>query len=90
MAGMSLGRATQEKDGGFIVKNLEAGYYRIDADLPDENWYVRAITQAATPKPMDVSRAGVSLRQRENFSGIEMIIAQGAPSLSRRVHSGFI
>jgi carboxypeptidase family protein len=84
-AGVSLGSATPEKDGGFIVKSLEAGRYRINTDLPDENWYVRAITQPATPKPIDISRAYVTLKQGEKISGIEMIIAQGAASLGGRV-----
>jgi hypothetical protein len=80
-----LGGAAPEKDGGFTVKNLEAGHYRVNTDLPDENWYVRAITQAATPRPVDVARAGVALKQGEKISGIEMIIAQGAASLSGRI-----
>jgi hypothetical protein len=84
-AGMYLGGAALEKDGGFVVKNLETGRYRINADLPDENWYIRGITQAATPKPVDVARAGLMLKQGEKISGIEMTIAQGAASLSGRV-----
>jgi hypothetical protein len=84
-AGVYLGGATPEKDGGFTMKNLEAGHYRVNTDLPDENWYVRAITQAATPRPVDIARAGVALKQGEKISGIEMIIAQGAASLSGRV-----
>lgn len=84
-SGMSLGGATPEKDGGFSQKNLEAGRYRFNTNLPDENWYIRAITQAATPKPIDLSRAGLMLKQGEKISGIEMIIAQGAASLSGRV-----
>jgi hypothetical protein len=84
-AGMSLGSAAPEKDGGFTVKSLEAGHYRVKTDLPDENWYIRAITKAATPKPVDVSRAGLTLKHGEKISGIEMIIAQGAASLSGRV-----
>jgi len=84
-AGVYLGGAAPEKDGGFTVKNLEAGHYRIGADLPDENWYVRAITQAVTPRPVDIARAGVTLKQGEKISGIEMIIAQDAASLSGRV-----
>ena len=83
--GVYLGPATPEKDGGFVVKNLEAGHYRINTDLPDENWYVRAVTQAAAPKPVDVSRAGLTLKQGEKISGIEMIIAQDAAGLSGRV-----
>jgi len=80
-----VGGATPNKDGGFTVKNLEAGRYRVNIDLPDESWYIRAVTQAATPKPIDVSRAGLTLKQGEKISGIEMIIAQGAASLSGRV-----
>jgi len=84
-AWMYLGGATPEKSGGFTVNNMEAGRYRIGADLPDENWYVRAITQAATPRPVDLARAGVALKQGEKISGIEMLIAQSAASLSGRV-----
>jgi hypothetical protein len=83
--GGMLGSAAPDKDGGFTLKNLEAGRYRIDSDLPDENWYIRAITQAASPKPVDVSRAGVTLKQGEKISGIEMIIAWGAASLSGKI-----
>jgi hypothetical protein len=79
------GSGAPDKDGGFTLKNLEAGRYWISADLPDENWYVRAITQAATPRPLDVSRSGVTLKQGEKLLGIEMTIAQGAASLSGKV-----
>src|SRR5262249_5834729 len=43
------------------------------------------VTQAASPKPIDVSRAGVTLKQGEEIPGIEVIIAQGAAILSGRV-----
>src|SRR5262249_21221877 len=84
-AGGLLGSATPDKGGGFTLKNVEAGHYWINTDLPDESWYVRAITQAASPKPVDVSRAGVTLKQGEKLSGIEMIIAHGAASLSGKI-----
>jgi hypothetical protein len=80
-----LGGATPDKVGGFTVKNLEAGRYRVNTDLPDESWYIRAVTQAASPKPLDVSRSGLMLKQGEKISGIEITIAQGAASLSGRV-----
>jgi hypothetical protein len=80
-----LDGATPDKVGGFTVKNLEAGRYRVNTDLPDECWYIRAITQAATPRPIDVSRSGLTLKQGEKISGIEITIAQGAASLSGRV-----
>jgi hypothetical protein len=84
-AGGLLGSATPDKDGGFTLKNVEAGHYWINTDLPDESWYVRAITQAAAPKPVEVSRAGVTLKQGEKLSGVEMIIAHGAASLSGKI-----
>jgi len=82
--GMSDG-ATPDKDGGFTMKNLEAGRYWVKTELPDENWYIRVVTRAATPKPVDVSRAGVTLKQGEKLSGIEMIIARGAAGLSGKI-----
>ncbi len=80
-----LGSATPENDGSFIAKGLNAGHYMVNVNLHDENWYVRAITRATAPKPIDVSRAGLTLKQGEKISGIEMLIAQGAASLSGRV-----
>ncbi len=87
-SGLAMGGAAPEKDGGFTQKNLEAGRYWISPELPDENWYVRAITQASPPKPpssMDVSRAGVALKQGEKVSGVEIIIAEGAASLTGKI-----
>ncbi len=84
MEGM-LGSSSPDKGGAFTLKNLEAGRLWIKTDLPDESWYIRAITQAATPKPVDISRSGVTLKQGEKITGIEMIIAHGAASLSGRV-----
>jgi hypothetical protein len=85
LAGIFLGSATPENDGSFIAKGLKAGHYRVNANLLDENWYVHAITRAAAPKPINISRAGVTLKQGEKISGIEMMIAEGAASLSGRV-----
>jgi hypothetical protein len=85
LAGIFLGSATPENDGSFIAKGLKAGHYRVNANLHDENWYVHAITRAAAPKPIDISRAGFALKQGEKVSGIEMIIAEGAASLNGRV-----
>jgi Carboxypeptidase regulatory-like domain len=72
----------------FALNNLEPGRYRIVADLPGENWYVRAINQPAPGKvksPVDASRAGIAVKRGENLSGIEVIVAEGAASLSGRI-----
>lgn len=77
---LTLGNATPDKDGGFTLKNLEAGRHWFLPGLPDDNWYLRAITQTGSgaPKPVDVARAGLTLKQGEKQSGVEIIIARGA------------
>ncbi len=42
------GRAPDEK-GEFALKNLEAGRYRIAANLPADGWHIRAILQSGQP-----------------------------------------
>jgi protocatechuate 3,4-dioxygenase beta subunit len=72
----------------FTLNNLESARYRIVADLPGENWYVRAINQpapGATKGLVDASRAGIAVKRSEKISGVEVIIAEGAASLSGRL-----
>ncbi|HKC87185.1 MAG TPA: carboxypeptidase-like regulatory domain-containing protein, partial [Blastocatellia bacterium] len=85
--GGAMGGAPDEK-GEFILRALAAGRFRIKADLPDEGWYVRAITQpapGAAKKPVDASRNGVAVKAGEKLSGVEVVIAEGAASLNGRV-----
>jgi hypothetical protein len=77
-----------DEKGEFALNGLVAGRFRIKADLPDDGWYVRAITQPATgaaKKPIDVSRNGVAVKAGEKLSGVEIVIAEGAASLNGRV-----
>lgn len=37
--------------GQFVQKNLEEGVYRIIPDLPDDNWYIRSLTQSSKGGP---------------------------------------
>ncbi|HEV2664509.1 MAG TPA: carboxypeptidase-like regulatory domain-containing protein [Blastocatellia bacterium] len=91
------GRPPNEK-GEFAMKGLEAGRYRITANLPDEGWRVRAITQSvagvgkqssvAAKKNADISRSGVAIKPGENLSGVEVIVAEDAATLDGRVVPG--
>jgi len=86
LVGVMLG-APDEK-GEFTVSGLAAGRFRIKADLPDEGWYVRAITRPApgeTKKPVDASRNGIAVKAGEKLSGVEVVIAEGAASLNGHV-----
>jgi hypothetical protein len=74
--------------GDFTLKNLFPGRHRIVADLPNETWYVRAVTQpiaGAAKNPIDVSSNGVIIKPDEQSSEIEVTIAEGAASLNGRV-----
>jgi hypothetical protein len=87
-------QAPSEK-GEFALKNLEAGRYRIVANLPDDGWFVRAFTQpgagsakpaaGATKNSIDASPGGVTIKPGEKLSGVEVIVAEGAASLDGRV-----
>jgi hypothetical protein len=83
----SMGGAPDEK-GEFILRGLAAGRFRIKADLPEDGWYIRAITQPAPgagKKPSDASRDGIAVKAGEKLSGVEVVIAEGAASLNGRV-----
>jgi carboxypeptidase family protein len=82
-----MGGAPDEK-GEFTLGGLAVGRFRIKADLPDESWYIRAVTQPASgaaKKPIDAYRNGIAIKSGEKLSGVEVVIAQGAASLNGRV-----
>jgi len=90
----SYGRPPNEK-GEFAMKGLEAGRYRITANLPDGGRRIRAITQSvagagkqssgATKKNVDISRDGVAVKPGEKLSGVEVTVAEDAATLAGRV-----
>jgi hypothetical protein len=88
------GRPPNE-NGEFAMKGLEAGRYRITANLPDGGWRIRAITQSvagagkqsfgATKKKADILRDGVAIKPGEKLSGVEVTVAEDAATLNGRV-----
>ncbi|MGH9769596.1 MAG: carboxypeptidase regulatory-like domain-containing protein [Blastocatellia bacterium] len=82
--------------GEFTLRNLGAGRHRVIAQLPDENWYLRAIAMegkpsapsargTATPAPVNVARNGVTFKTGEKLTGITVTIAEGAAGLKGQV-----
>ncbi len=76
--------------GEFKMNALAAGRYRIEPNLPSENWFIKSITSAsstgpATAKPAattsDLARAGALLKAGEKLSGVSVTITDGASSL---------
>jgi len=78
----------------FTVYNLEANRYFLEPRLPNENWYVKAISAPAStpasargaaarnPSPADVARSGIALKAGEKVSGVTVTIADGAGAVS--------
>jgi hypothetical protein len=79
--------------GEFAVYNLEAHHYFFAPRLPNENWYVKAISGPAStpagargaPAPADMARNGIALKAGEKISGVTVTITEGAAGVSGKV-----
>jgi len=77
-----------DEKGEFRIRPLETGRYRLLADLPGENSFVRAITFPAPTqagKPVDAARNGIDLKPREVRAGVTVTLAEGAAGVVGRV-----
>src|SRR5262249_5671693 len=84
--------------GEFTVYNLQANRYFLEPRLPNENWYVKAITAPASTsafantgaaargaRSADISRNGITLKAGEKVAGVTVTIADGASGISGKV-----
>ena len=79
---------TPSEKGEFLLRNLEAAHYRLTAQLPSENWYVRAITLPGAGRArqvVDAARNGLTLKSGERVAGLTVTLAEGAAVVSGRV-----
>jgi len=72
--------------GEFVLRNLRRGAYRIDSQLPGSGWYLRSISSGnpnTTVKASDpnIPRDGINLKRGEKFSGLNVILTEGAARL---------
>jgi len=79
--------------GEFTINDVDPGHYRIGMRLPDENYYLKAVT-APTNVPVrrgaaaavnHISRYGLALKQGEKLAGVTVTVAEGAASLRGKV-----
>jgi hypothetical protein len=76
------------QQGEFTSRGLEAGRYRLGAWLPQNEWYLSAITlpgPAPANRPVDASRQGLTLQPGERKTGLILTVAEGAALLSGKV-----
>ena len=84
------GESVPDDQGDFELRHLAAGRYRFLTQLPDDDWYVRAITLPAATQnnqPVDVTRDGLPLRPGERARGLTITVAPGAARLGGRVNA---
>ena len=84
---------TPNDKGEFIVRDLDAGRYRLNPQLPSDHWYVKAMNVAAAAPTRPAARttapsivaSGIVLKSGEKFSGVTITLAEGAAALSGRL-----
>lgn len=62
--------------GDFTFRNLEAGRWRLQTRLPDENWYVRSISSGNSASPNNAASA--TARKPEQAAAAANIARNGA------------
>ncbi len=82
-------------NGEFTLRNLEVGRWRLQTQLPDENWFLRSIkavasTTTAAPRrtpgaaatPLaNFGQTGIQLKSGEKLTGVIVTLAEGAAGL---------
>jgi hypothetical protein len=76
--------------GDFLLRNLQAGSYRIDSQLPGLGWYLKAITlgpltTSTKTSLVNIPRDGVNLKSGERAAGLTVTITEGAAALRGRI-----
>jgi hypothetical protein len=81
--------ATPDDKGEFVIRDLEAGRYRLNLQLPSDHWHVKAMSLAvATPSRTaapNLAASGITLKSGEKLTGFALTIAEGAAGVSGRV-----
>src|SRR5262247_229661 len=70
--------------GAFAVRNLRPGRHRIDAELPSENWFLKAMTMTGAT-PANDPRNGLTLKSGDRVTGLTITLATGAAGLKGKI-----
>src|SRR5207302_9918170 len=75
--------------GEFILRNLHAGTYRLNVQLPNPGWYLRSVALGANIRASDanVIADGITLKN-QTVSGLTVTMSEGAAGLRGRVTAG--
>jgi hypothetical protein len=80
-----IAEGVPDAKGDFILRNLRAGTYRVNVQLPSAAWYFRSVALGPNTKATDwkVISDGVSVKQ--SVSGLTLTISEGAAGLRGRI-----
>jgi hypothetical protein len=70
--------------GAFAIRNLKPGRYRIEIQLPDDGWFLKAMTMLPASTAND-PRTGLAVRVGERITGLNLTVATGAASLKGKL-----
>ncbi|HEY0082551.1 MAG TPA: carboxypeptidase regulatory-like domain-containing protein, partial [Pyrinomonadaceae bacterium] len=78
--------------GSFILRDLPAGRYFLQLDLPDTDWFVRNVTASGVAanraQAFDASSNALTLAPGARLEGLTVNLGVGAASLHGRVTTG--
>jgi hypothetical protein len=81
---LGYGLGIPDDKGVFTIRDLKPGRHRIEVELPDETWYLKAMAMTGS-KPAMGPRAGLTVKSGDKLSGLRLTIASGAAMLKGRI-----
>lgn len=70
--------------GTFTIRNLKPGRHRIEAQLPDETWYLKAMSITGATPTMD-PRGGITVKPGDKLTGLNLTVTSGAAYFKGKV-----
>lgn len=71
-------------EGVFTIRDLKPGRHRIELELPDETWYLKAMTMNSS-NPASDPRTGLSVKSGDKLVGLKLTISSGAAMLKGKI-----
>jgi len=85
----TFGAVAPDDKGVYALTGLNAGRHFIESQLPNEHWYIKAITLTSAPASAaslrNAGSNGVTLKSGEKVSGLTITIAEGAAGLKGKI-----
>jgi len=78
------GLGIPDHKGVFTIGDLKPGRHRIEMELPDETWYLKAMAMTGS-KPAIDPRARLTVKSGDKLNGLTLTIAAGAAMLKGKI-----